>query len=122
MSRNIFTWLHVHEAGRGIWASKVDQHEKAKKELKESLKQLEEGLGDKPYFGGDTFGFLDVALIPFHQWFYAYETVGSFKLDYPKLRSWAKRCGQRESVSKSLVSEKDIYQFVLAYRKVYELD
>ncbi|XP_020204528.1 probable glutathione S-transferase parC [Cajanus cajan] len=112
----------VHEDGRGIWASKVDQHEKAQKELKGSLKQLEEVLGDKPYFGGDSFGFLDVALIPFHQWFYAYEKVGSFKLDCPKLIGWAKRCLQRESVSTSLASEKDIYEFVLGYRKTHELD
>lgn len=112
----------VHEDGRGIWASKVDQHEKAQKELRESLKQLEEVLGDKPYFGGDSFGFLDVALIPFHQWFYAYEKVGNFKLDCPKLIGWAKRCLQRESVSTSLASEKDIYEFVLGYRKTHELD
>ncbi|TKY68575.1 glutathione S-transferase parC [Spatholobus suberectus] len=112
----------VDEAGKGIWASKVDQHEMAKKELKESLKKLEEVLGDKPYFGGDKFGFLDVALIPFHQWFFSYETVGSFKLDCPKLTAWAKRCVERESVSKSLASEKYIYEFVLGHRKVSELD
>ncbi|KAL2326075.1 hypothetical protein Fmac_025133 [Flemingia macrophylla] len=112
----------VHETGRGIWASKVDKHGMAQNELKESLKQLEEVLGDKPYFGGDTFGFLDVALIPFHQWFYAYETVGRFNLDCPKLIEWAKRCLQRESVSTSLANEMEIYEFVLGYRKLNELD
>ncbi|XP_027354023.1 probable glutathione S-transferase parC [Abrus precatorius] len=112
----------VHEGGRKIWASKVDQHEIGKKELKESLKQLEEVLGDEPYFGGDTFGFLDVALIPFYHWFYTYETVGNFKLGCPKLIAWAKRCLQRESVSKSLASENDIYEFVLSFRKRLELD
>ncbi|XP_020209744.2 probable glutathione S-transferase parC, partial [Cajanus cajan] len=112
----------VQEAGSELWASKVDQQEKARKELKERLKQLEEVLGDKPYFGGDSFGFLNVALIPFHQCFYAYETVGRFKLDCPKLIAWAKRCLQRESVSTSLASEKDIYEFILDYRKTHGLD
>ncbi|KAK7313918.1 hypothetical protein VNO77_39123 [Canavalia gladiata] len=112
----------VHEAGRKILGAKVDEHEMGKKELKENLKQLEEVLGDKPYFGGDTFGFLDVALIPFHQWFYAFETVGNFKLDSPKLIAWAKRCTQRESVFKSLASEKEIYEFVLSYRKRFGLE
>ncbi|KAK7317470.1 hypothetical protein RJT34_01735 [Clitoria ternatea] len=112
----------VHEPGRKIWGTKVDENEMGKKELQESLKQLEEVLGDKPYFGGDTFGFLDVAFIPFHQCFYAYETIGNFKLDCPKLIAWAKRCLQRESVSKSLVAEEDIHAFVLGFRKKYELD
>ncbi|KAJ1403001.1 Thioredoxin-like superfamily [Sesbania bispinosa] len=112
----------VHEVAKKIWTGKVDELETEKKELIENLKQLEEFLGDKPYFGGDTFGFLDVAFIPFYKWFYAYETVGKLKLDYPKLIAWGKRCMQRESVSKFLSDEKEIYEFVLSYRKKIGVD
>ncbi|XP_027329246.1 glutathione S-transferase 3-like [Abrus precatorius] len=92
----------VHQVAKKIWTGKVDEHEKEKKELIENLKQLEEVLGDKPYFGGDTFGFLDVAFIPFYKWFSTYEKVGKLKLDSPKLIAWGIRCLQRESVSKFL--------------------
>ncbi|KAK7363389.1 hypothetical protein VNO77_05530 [Canavalia gladiata] len=112
----------VHEVAKKIWTGKVNEHEKEKKELIENLKQLEEFLGQKPYFGGDTFGFLDIAIIPFYKWFSTYEKVGKFKLDYPKINAWAKRCLERESVSKSVSNEKDVYEFVLMYRKKIGVD
>ncbi|KAE9592843.1 hypothetical protein Lal_00029318 [Lupinus albus] len=114
----------VGDVGGRIWAGKRDEIEVAKKELIKGLKELEEVLGDKPYFGGNTFGFVDNALIPFHSWFYTYEKLGNFKLETecPKLIVWAKRCNQRESVSKSVADEKEVYEFVAEYRKSHELD
>ncbi|CAH2056879.1 unnamed protein product [Thlaspi arvense] len=47
-----------------------------KKEFIECLRVLEGELGDKPYFGGDKLGYVDIALVPFYSWFYAYETCG----------------------------------------------
>ena len=90
----------------------------------EGLKELEKALGDKPYFGGDTFGFVDIALIPFYGWFYTYEALGNFKVEAecPKLIDWAKRCKQRGSVSKSAADEKEIYEFVVSYRESLKLD
>ncbi|KAK7264809.1 hypothetical protein RJT34_32420 [Clitoria ternatea] len=112
----------VHEVAKKIWTGKVGEHETEKKELIENLKLLEEVLGEKPYFGGDTFGFLDIAFIPFYKWFFAYEKTGNLKLDYPKINAWANRCLQRESVSKSVSDEADIYEFVLSYRKKIGVD
>ncbi|XP_020226741.1 probable glutathione S-transferase [Cajanus cajan] len=112
----------VHEVAKKIWTGKVDEHEAEKKELIENLKQLEEALGDKPYFGGETFGFVDIALIPFYKWFSTYEKVGKFKLDYPKLVVWANRCFERESVSQFISDEKDVYDFVLSHRKRLGVD
>lgn len=114
--------MQVHEVAKKIWTGKVDEHEKEKVELIENLKQLEEFLGDKPYFVGNTFGFLDIAFIPFYKWFYTYETVGKLKLDCPKLIAWGKRCLQRESVSKFLSDENEVYEFVLSYRKKIGVD
>ncbi|CAL0333686.1 unnamed protein product [Lupinus luteus] len=114
----------VGEVGGRIWAGKKDEIEVAKKELIEGLKELEDVLGDKPYFGGNTFGFVDNALIPFYSWFYTYEALGNFKVEAecPKLIVWAKRCKLRESVSKSVADEKEVYKFVVDYRKSHELD
>lgn len=96
----------------------------AKKELIEGLKELEKVLGDKLYFGGDTFGFVDIALIPFYSWFYTYDALGNFKVEAEchKLIVWAKRCMKRESVSKSVADENEVYEFVVDYRKRLELD
>ncbi|KAI3465985.1 hypothetical protein Pfo_022648 [Paulownia fortunei] len=114
----------IHDAGRRIWSTKGEQQEAAKKEFIESLKLLEAELGDKPYFGGDNFGFVDVALIPFYSWFDAYETCGNFSIEEhcPKLIEWGKRCMEKESVSKSLADPKKVYDFVLGLKKKYGVE
>ncbi|XP_048430158.1 probable glutathione S-transferase [Pyrus x bretschneideri] len=110
-----------------FWADFIDkknpiqreEEEAAKKDFIEILKQLEGQLGDKPYFEGEKFGFLDIALITFYSWFHAFETCGNYSIEAecPKLIAWAKRCKQRESVSKSLADEKKVYEFVLSMKK-----
>ncbi|KAK7342901.1 hypothetical protein VNO80_25859 [Phaseolus coccineus] len=114
----------IGDVGGRIWAGKREEIEAAKKELVEGLKELEKNLGDRPYFGGDTFGFVDIALIPFSTWFYSYEALGNFKVEAecPKIIAWAKRCNQRESVSKSVADEKKVYEFVEDFRKSQQLD
>ncbi|KAJ8749076.1 hypothetical protein K2173_013683 [Erythroxylum novogranatense] len=105
----------IYDIGRKTWATKGDEQEAAKKEFIECLKLLEKELGDEPYFGGDKFGYVDVVLVPFYSWFYAYETLGNFSIEAqcPKLIQWAKRCLQMESVSKSLPDGEKVYDFVL---------
>ncbi|XP_059661327.1 probable glutathione S-transferase [Cornus florida] len=114
----------VYDAGRKIWSTKGEEQEAAKKDFIEVLKVLEGVLGDKPYFGGESFGFVDVALVPFYSWFYAYESCGNFSIESecPKLVAWAKRCLEKESVSKSLPDSQKIYDFVLALKKRFGPD
>nr|GMD11620.1 glutathione S-transferase 3-like [Ipomoea batatas] len=92
--------------------SKGEAKQEAQKELISELKQLEEVLGDKPYFGGEKFGFFDVAFIPFSSMFYGYESHGKFKLEEecPKLSVWVKRCMERSSVSKILPDSVKMYE------------
>ena len=52
----------------------------AKNEFVEILKQLEGALGEKDFFGGDSFGFVDVIAIPLTCWFYAVEEFGDLRL------------------------------------------
>ncbi|KAL1349811.1 hypothetical protein HN51_026301 [Arachis hypogaea] len=115
----------VYHFSRRIWTnSKGDEQELAKKGFIESLKQLEEFLGDKPYFGGEQFGFVDVALIPFYCWFYTYEMFGNFKLETfcPNIISWANRCMKRKSVSITLADGKEVYESVLDYKNKFLMD
>ncbi|XP_062162750.1 probable glutathione S-transferase parC [Alnus glutinosa] len=83
----------------------------------EIFKTLEGELGDKPYFGGETFGFVDIALITFYSRFYVYETFGrlSMEVECPKIVAWAKRCMQKESVANTLPDQKKVYEFVLEW-------
>ncbi|GAV90184.1 GST_C domain-containing protein/GST_N domain-containing protein [Cephalotus follicularis] len=109
----------VGDVGRKVWTTKGEEMEAGKKEFIEVHKVLEDELGDKPYFGGETFGYVDLVLITFYSWFCTYETIGNFSMEAecPKLIAWAKRCMQKESVAKSLPDQKKIYGFVLEMRK-----
>ncbi|KAG6600475.1 hypothetical protein SDJN03_05708, partial [Cucurbita argyrosperma subsp. sororia] len=109
---------------RKIYMSKGEEQETGKKEVIASLKQVEEVLGEKAYFGGECLGFIDIALIGFTSWFYSYETIGNFSIEAecPKIMAWVKRCLQKESVSSSLPDPIKVYHFLLQVRKALGLD
>ncbi|PHT43691.1 hypothetical protein CQW23_17716 [Capsicum baccatum] len=111
----------LYDFSRKIWRAKGEEQEAGKKDFIEVLKVLEGELGDKPYFGGDNFGYLDIALIGFYSWFYAYETYGNFSTEdeCPKFVAWAKRCMQRNSVAKSLSDQNKILEVL---RKKYGVE
>ncbi|KAK7820127.1 putative glutathione s-transferase [Quercus suber] len=90
----------VFEAGREIWTSEGEAKELAKKDFIEIMKQLERALGDKSFYGGDAFGFVDIIAIGLTSWFVAYEKFGGFNVEdhCPKFSAWMKRCMQRETV------------------------
>ncbi|CAN1263137.1 Probable glutathione S-transferase parA [Linum perenne] len=105
-------------------AGKGEEKEAGKKELIEALKILEEELGNKTYFGGEAIGYVDLALVPFYTWFYSYEVEGKFSIEAecPKLIDWAKRCLEKESVSRSLVDPIKVYnELILEIKKKYGL-
>ncbi|KAK9048485.1 hypothetical protein SSX86_032551 [Deinandra increscens subsp. villosa] len=120
-------WVHfidqkLYQSGKKLYTTKGEEHEASRNEFIECLKLLQGELGDKPYFGGETFGYLDVSLIPFYSWFQAYETYGNLNFDHecPKLIAWAKRCIQNKgSVSNSLPDLPKILGFVQYMRKKY---
>lgn len=113
-----------YSTSRKMWATTGEVHEAAKKELFEIIRTLEGELGDKPYFGGETFGFIDLAFVTYSSWFYTYETFGKFSMEKecPKTIAWVKRCMQKENVAKNLSSKEDVYEFVLGLRKGLGLD
>lgn len=114
----------IYDLGRKIWRTKGEEQETAKKDFIECLKLLEGELGDKPFFGGQNLGFVDVVLVPFYCWFYAYEKCGNFSIEAecPKLVAWAKRCMEKESVSKSLPDQEKVYGFVLHLKKLFGIE
>ncbi|KAK3015269.1 hypothetical protein RJ639_005689 [Escallonia herrerae] len=126
-ARKRLAWMKdykVWTSGHQVRSSRGAEKEAAKVEFMDSLKLLEGELGDKPYFGGENFGFLDIAFIPFYGWFHTYETFGNFSIEAscPRLIAWAKRCLERESVFKTLPQQHKIYDFVLKVNKMFGLD
>lgn len=107
-----------------IWKSKGEELEIAKKDFIEILKKLEGAMGDKDFFGGDNFGYVDVIAIAMTSWFHAYEVFGDFKVEQecPKFGCWMKRCLERESVSSVLPDPEKIYQCVVMLRKMHGIE
>lgn len=79
--------MQVYVAAMKLFTIEAEEQEVAKKDFLDSLKLLEGELGDKLYFGRDTFGFADISLITFYSWFHLYETYGKFSIEAecPKL-------------------------------------
>ncbi|PAN09482.1 hypothetical protein PAHAL_2G026800 [Panicum hallii] len=104
----------IYDCQTRLWKLKGDAQEQAKKDLIEVLETLEAELAGKPYFGGDNFGFVDVALVPFTSWFPTYEKLGGFSVEKccPKIVAWAKLCRERESVAMALTDPDKVYEFV----------
>ncbi|XP_010923806.1 glutathione S-transferase U19 [Elaeis guineensis] len=106
----------IYDSGARMLRYTGEAHEEAKEEFLENLKLLEGELQDKTYFGGENFGLVDIAFVPFTTWFYTFEFYGNFSIEeeFPKLVAWGKRCMERESVSKSLQDPLEVYE-LLAY-------
>ncbi|XP_027342979.1 probable glutathione S-transferase [Abrus precatorius] len=109
----------VYESAIQFWTTEGEEKEAAKKDFLDYLKLLEEQMEDKPYFGGDNFGLVDVALVPLFCFFYTYSAYTSFINEalYPKIIAWAKRCTQIESVSKCFPEEQKVQEYVAQKRK-----
>ncbi|XP_021759573.1 probable glutathione S-transferase parA [Chenopodium quinoa] len=115
----------IYEGAKKVWRTKGEEEEKAKKEFIENLKILEGVINNQQFFGGDTLGYIDIALIPIAPWFYAFEKFGNFSIEAscPKIVTWAKRCMEKSSVSGSLPDfDKFYYSFAFDIKKVLGLD
>lgn len=113
--------MQIYSLGKTVWKTKGEEQEAIKKEFIESLKTIEGELGDKLYFGGESFGYVDLALVPLTTWFYSFEICANFSIESecPKIVGWAKRCMEKESVAKSLPDPSKVYGFVLLLKEKY---
>ena len=79
---------------------------------------------DKPYLAGQAFGFADLAVVPFAAWLPGYTCLGEFSLKEAcsRLAAWAERCGERESVAKTLSPPEKVYEFVGVLKKRFGIE
>jgi glutathione S-transferase len=111
----------VYDAQARFLTSRGELKAAAMAELLGHLRRLEAVLGDKPFLGGDDFGFLDVALVPFSSMFYGYEQHGGVDMEAecPVLLRWVRRCAERESVRDVLPSGQDMYAI---HKEFYQIE
>lgn len=116
--------FQVFEAGSNIWKGKGEELEAANKEFLSVVKTLENELGDKTYFGGESFGYVDIVLIGLVSWFDAYERYGGFKIEdeSPKFAAWVKRSLLRESVANAIPEADKVYEFIGMMRKMHGIE
>ncbi|XP_009419439.3 glutathione S-transferase U20-like [Musa acuminata AAA Group] len=109
----------IFGCGLKLWKLEGEKQEEARDQFIRALKVLEGELGAKKYFGGDTFGFVDIILVPVVAWYRTYELFGIFRTEIqaPRLMAWGKRCMERESVAmSSLPDPHKVYEFVCFLR------
>ncbi|XP_077242226.1 putative glutathione S-transferase [Tasmannia lanceolata] len=114
----------ISDYGSRILWKKGEEQEEGKKGFLDCLKLLEGELGEKPYFGGESLGLVDVAFLPFSCWFYSFETCGNFSVEKecPKIIAWVERCKEKESVSKFLQDPQKIYEYVAVLKKRFGVE
>ncbi|KAI4367078.1 hypothetical protein MLD38_022856 [Melastoma candidum] len=114
----------LFDAGAAIWRAKADELEVVKRDFLDVVRQLEGALGEKDFFGGKVFGFVDIITIGVTSWFPAYEKYGGFQLEdhCPKFAAWMKRCKGRESVAKVIPDAPQICEFVGMLRKMMGIE
>ncbi|CAN1774834.1 Probable glutathione S-transferase [Linum perenne] len=102
---------YIDNKGRMLWTSIVE----VKEALIDCFRVLERELGDKPFLSGESFGFIDIVFISFYGFFYTFQELGNFNLEAecPKIVHWTQRCLQRESVSKSVVDQHEVFKRVM---------
>ena len=118
--------MQVYDVEKRTWTTKIEENDVAKKEFIETFKKLggENSISPKLFFGVETFGSMDLALIPFYCRFDVSETFRKFNIvaECPKIIAWGKRCMQKECVAEGLPDQKKIYEFIVQLRKKLGLD
>jgi glutathione S-transferase len=115
--------MQVNPVGGKLLDTKGEEQEAAKRDFLEMFKTLERELGEKPYFGGETFEFVDIALVTSYTHLQVfYERFCKFRMEAecPKIVAWFKRCRQKESVAKSLPDQKKISEFLSQWFELEE--
>ncbi|KAF9677727.1 hypothetical protein SADUNF_Sadunf08G0137500 [Salix dunnii] len=93
----------------GAWKSMCslgEEKEKAAKLTVDAVEKIEEELKGKRFFGGESIGYLDIAVGWMSYWLPIWEEVGSMKildpLQFPALTSWMKNFLEHPVIKENL--------------------
>ena len=101
-----------------FFVSVGEEFQKARKEVREVLKVLEETIGDKKYFGGEEIGLLDINLGWIALFFGVIEDVVGIKVlvvdDFPRLFTWIQNFREHPAIKTNFPSHQELFDQVFA--------
>lgn len=70
-------------------------------DIRRRLEQIEDALGEGPYFAGQAFGLVDAAMAPAFRYFDAFDAIGEFGFWHglQKVQDWRRALARRASVA-----------------------
>lgn len=105
-------WIEFASATlQAIWnlytAQDESAYDVAKRMLIGQFTQIEQVLGDGPYFAGAQFSLVDAAFAPAFRYFGVFDPVLDIDLfaDLPKTRAWRQKLAQRASVQGAVAAD-----------------
>lgn len=105
----------------GAFASKGDKQEKAAK-ARENLKMLERDLQGKPFFGGETIGFLDIAVGWIGIWGRITEEIAGVNLidaeTMPLLTAWLNNFLEVPVIKACIPSWEELFEHNKGFHKI----
>eukprot|EP00249_Psilotum_nudum_P014687 c24950_g1_i1 orf=285-971(+) len=101
--------------------------DQAKADFTESIillnKALQEVSNEKPFFGGDHLGLVDIAFAPFIGWLLTYESLGDCKVpdkdQCPHFCAWVNALWEQPSVKKVVPDPAKVLEFAQTITKIY---
>ncbi|KAL5149086.1 putative glutathione S-transferase [Glycine soja] len=98
-----------------FFVSVGEEFQKARKEVREVLKVLEETIGDKKYFGGEEIGLLDINLGWIALFFGVIEDVVGIKVlvvdDFPRLFTWIQNFREHPAIKTNFPSHQELFDY-----------
>ncbi|KAK1390653.1 Glutathione transferase [Heracleum sosnowskyi] len=117
----IFAEKLIFESYTASW-SQGEAKEKLVKSTMEAFEKIEEEIKGKTFFGGESLGFLDIALGWISLWLPVWEQVGSFKIldpiKFPGIASWVENFTSQAVIKEKLPSKERAVQFYRERRLV----
>ncbi|KAK1390654.1 Glutathione transferase [Heracleum sosnowskyi] len=103
-------------------ASQGEAQEKLVESIIEAFEKIEEEIKGKTFFGGESLGFLDIALGWISLWLPAWEELGSMKIlhpiKFPGIALWVQNFTSQPVIKEKLPSKERIVKFYQERRLV----
>uniref|UniRef100_A0ACD5WK76 Uncharacterized protein n=1 Tax=Avena sativa TaxID=4498 RepID=A0ACD5WK76_AVESA len=106
-----------------LWMEPGEAQRKSMAEAKRSLTLLQERLGDRRFFGGDSLGLVDIAASGLAHWLGVMEEISGVTVvtdeEFPALRRWAKRYVDVDDVKQCLPKRDELVTMFSAYKEMF---
>lgn len=115
-------FVQFYQGAIAAFFSTGENRAKGIESVAEALQVLEGEIQGKKFFGGETIGFLDIAVGWIAYWFQFVEEVGDFNVmnstKYPSFDSWTKQFLQASIVEENLPPPEAVRRVFLGFKNM----